>query len=274
MFTIWTSFPDAPFASSLIHKALQKNFPNNTITTSETQPSPTPDGQSPPMPFLQWCTYDSLSHEDTLSKPTSVLASSYTIRKSLIRKTFLHSSLSSYMSKHGDSYLVQHPGSVPQTWAIDISWADELDELWADDLYELAELLDANDELEHEGEKRWFILKPSMADRGQGIRLFESRDALREIFESFEDLEDDDEDDSVEGKPAEDEDKPGKVDTGVIASQLRHFVIQVCNFRCQCTLLLNSLLRLGIYLPSTPSRPRRSPAARRTTKIKRNIAAS
>lgn len=256
MFTIWTSFPDAPFASSLILKAIRSHFPNHTISTSETQPDF--DGRS----FLQWCTYDSLSHEDTLTKPDTVLASSYTIRKSLIRKTFLHRSLSVYMSKHPDSYLVQHAGSVPQTWAIDISWADELDELWSDELWELGDLLDNNDQLEDEKEKKWFILKPSMADRGQGIRLFESRDALHEIFESFEDPDEDDDDEysdnrsesaHIRGSTANgDGENRGKVETAVIASQLRHFVIQVCFTPRPWFLLSNAKSILGIYTPSTP----------------------
>lgn len=139
------------------------------------------------------------------------------------------------MSKQPQSYLVKHSGSVPQTWAIDLSWADELDELWTDELYELAELLDHNEGIEDEGEKKWFILKPSMADRGQGIRLFESRDALREIFESFEDDEDEDEEageeESDSKSKAASEPESDKADEGmntnIIASQLRHFVIQV-----------------------------------------------
>lgn len=58
-----------------------------------------------------------------------------------------------------------------------------------------------------------------------GIRLFESRDALRDIFESFEEDEDADEDrdDSVASADGDD----SGLDTSVIASQLRHFVIQV-----------------------------------------------
>jgi hypothetical protein len=56
-----------------------------------------------------------------------------------------------------------------------------------------------------------------MADRGNGIRMFNSKAALENVFEEFEDAESDDEDDS-----REEEDK-----TAVVTSQLRHFVIQV-----------------------------------------------
>jgi tubulin---tyrosine ligase len=109
---------------------------------------------------------------------------------------------------------------VPRTWDIDISWADELDELWSDELWELGELLDSADP----ADPRWFILKPSMSDRGMGIRLFESKEALSDIFLSFEEIESDGSDGEIgngEGDVSE-----GK-DTSVIASQLRHFVIQV-----------------------------------------------
>lgn len=50
-----------------------------------------------------------------------------------------------------------------------------------------------------------------MADRGNGIRLFNSRHALEQIFQEFEDEEE---------STAEDT-------TAIITSQLRHFVIQV-----------------------------------------------
>jgi hypothetical protein len=55
-----------------------------------------------------------------------------------------------------------------------------------------------------------------MADRGMGIRLFNSKDALRYIFDDFEDAEED----------AYDTDS-GNTKTSVVTSQLRHFVVQV-----------------------------------------------
>lgn len=55
-----------------------------------------------------------------------------------------------------------------------------------------------------------------MADRGMGIRLFNTREALEQIFQEFESL------DSDSGEN-EDEDNG----TAVVTSQLRHFVIQV-----------------------------------------------
>lgn len=55
-----------------------------------------------------------------------------------------------------------------------------------------------------------------MADRGNGIRLFNSRDTLEQIFREFDESDDEGEEDNADAN-----------DTAVITSQLRHFVIQV-----------------------------------------------
>jgi hypothetical protein len=92
-----------------------------------------------------------------------------------------------------------------RTWELEISFADELDEMWADELWELGT------ELDDPG--KWWILKPGMADRGMGIRLFNTKMALHKIFEEFEGNSEDEQEDSS--------------GTTVVTSQLRHFVIQV-----------------------------------------------
>lgn len=194
----FVSFPDAEYTASLIRGALSKLGSNVTITS--TVPEDT-DGLT-----VQWSTYDDINHELTLKNPRNVLSGCYIIRKSLIRKHFLHRALQGYMAKHPNSILGT---AVPHTWDIEINHLDELDELWVDDLYDLVELLS-------EENNDWFILKPGMADRGMGIRLFKSKAGLQEIFESFEESDGDEE---IE---KEDESK-----TGVVTSQLRHFVIQV-----------------------------------------------
>jgi len=57
-----------------------------------------------------------------------------------------------------------------------------------------------------------------MADRGMGIRLFNSKESLQYIFEEFDHEHSDDEGDS---------DDLNHGATSVVTSQLRHFVIQV-----------------------------------------------
>ncbi|KLO14479.1 tubulin-tyrosine ligase [Schizopora paradoxa] len=203
-FSAFVDWPFAPLTERLVTRALQ-SLPDKP---SEVGSDLTSLNKSR---CLQWSSYDSIDHDLTLANPTTVLSSSYTIRKALIRKHFLHRCIHSYTVKNPHSIL---SSTVPKTWDIDISYADELEELWSDDLWDLGNELDAQSESET---KKWWILKPSMADRGMGIRLFDSKDALRDIFEGF----DEDTDSENEG---ENDSLPG--DTSVFTSQLRYFVIQ------------------------------------------------
>ena len=206
------SYPTAPFTETLVKDALRKVYASKELQFLDA----TPESELIPKPtrVLQWMAYDDTNHALTLARGRTVLSSSYAIRKSLIRKHFLQRLVAGYVAKHGvDSALGR---GVPTSWDAEITFADDLDELWADDLYELGLLLDENEEKSDE-ERKWFILKPGMADRGMGIRIFASKDGLQEILEGFDEEADDDDDD----------------DTNVVASQLRHFVIQVsCHSRC------------------------------------------
>ncbi|KAI0732299.1 tubulin-tyrosine ligase [Fomitopsis betulina] len=201
-FTALVTWPSAPLTDRLVRRALSLLDPTPVIV--ETLPES-------PKNLLQWSTYDVIDHDLTHLSPAGshVLSSSYTIRKALIRKHYLSRCLQNYLTKHGDSSL-RH--AVPQTWDIELSFADELDEMWSDDIYDLGQELDDND-------KKWWILKPGMADRGMGIRLFHTKDDLTHIFEGFEP-------DSDEEEEHEDQEEATKLDTTVAASQLRHFVIQ------------------------------------------------
>ena len=120
------------------------------------------------------------------------------------------------MTKHPDSVLRT---AVPKTWEIEISFADELDDLWADELWDLSDVLD-NLIASPKVDDRWWILKPGMADRGMGIRLFNSKESLRRVLEEFDDdgLGDDGDGDG-DGAATDD-------NSAVAISQLRHFVIQ------------------------------------------------
>ncbi|KAJ3844100.1 TTL-domain-containing protein [Lentinula raphanica] len=189
---IW---PSAPFTHSLVHKALQSLETPVHILASASDAS-----SNSPALLLQWSSYDEIQHE--LSINQSILQSSYIIRKCLIRKHFLSRSIFSYLTKHPKSALEL---AWPRTYEMEISFADELDELFADELWELGEELGTSE--------RWWILKPGMADRGNGIRLFNDRQTLEHIFDEFEEKEEETEDEQ-------------ESNTTVITSQLRHFVIQ------------------------------------------------
>lgn len=200
----FVDWPCATLTRSLVERAL-KSLPHPIKVESALPKNFT--SNSPAHKLVQWAAYDSIDHELTARARDTVLSSSYTFRKALIRKHFLSRTIHSYVTKHPDSLLAR---AVPRTWEIELSFADELDAMWTDDLFDLAEFLEESGN----SKPRWCILKPGMADRGMGIRLFDSKEGLQSIFEKFEENED-----------AEDEEDG---DTGVVVSQLRHFVVQVC----------------------------------------------
>lgn len=146
-------------------------------------------------------------------------------RASLIRKSNLAHTIALYLSKNPDSPLRR---ATPQTFHFSCSFADEIDELLMDDLYEVEQSFA---EAENGGEKKWWILKAALADKGNGIRLFSSRETLEDIFREFEPESDDEEDeDEAEEEPqAEGMSRAAMfgADTRVDATQLREWVIQV-----------------------------------------------
>lgn len=112
----------------------------------------------------------------------------------------LHTAIQEYLAKQrhrGNENDVLEKG-IPRGWVIDIQFADELDELMLDDLYDLREDLQENESIEEMSERkcvvsfgykichdriddltrRWFVLKPGMSDKGQGIRMFSTEDEL------------------------------------------------------------------------------------------------
>ena len=180
---------DDPRVAELIHNALSQLIPDINF-------SPAKEAS------LQWSSYESIAFETILANPRS-LCNSYIFRKALIRKHFLASTAQNWLAKHPESILAR---AVPKTYLLECDYSDYLDEA-LNDCYELREAL------ENENERKYFILKPSMTDRGQGIRIFSTRKELEQIFQEF-DVDSSD----------EDEDVPGN--SGVMASQLRHFVVQ------------------------------------------------
>lgn len=144
MLAALVSWPGAPLTESLVKKALATlDFQVNILSPeSEIQVDATSQ-------LLQWSTYDLIDHELTNFRRNSVLSSSYTFRKALIRKHFLSRTIHSYTTKYPDSVI---KNASPQTYELEISFADELDEMWTDELWELGEKLQHGDS--------WWILKP------------------------------------------------------------------------------------------------------------------
>lgn len=221
----FVKWPSAPLTESLVRKALLA-LPNiNSASIYSVRPQSFSK-------LIQWSSYDEIDHASTHHDIVRVRSSSYVIRKALIRKHFLSHCIRSYLTKYPRSVLRT---AVPRTWEIEISFADELDDLWADELYELSELLIASPAAPEttvqvvvdDGDDRWWILKPGMADRGMGIRLFNSRDGLRRVLEEF----DEDDQSGEQGDVSNGDDDSGGAtarddNTSIVISQLRHFVIQ------------------------------------------------
>lgn len=144
--------------------------------------------------------YEDLDIDLIQEHPKQYFVPSYIYRKALIRKHFLANTVHHFTVKNPDSIL---NSAVPASHQLEVDYAEFLDDA-LDEAYELREEIE-------QGDKTW-ILKPSMSDKGQGIRLFNTVEQLQDIFDSFEEDDTDDEGDEDQN--------------GVIISQLRHFVVQ------------------------------------------------
>lgn len=191
--------------------------------------------------LVQWSSYEDIDFDHVLHNPQTSLACSYIIRlcfaaiqfivqanhtrKALIRKHFLAHTIHTHVAKHSTSVLSQ---SFPESYPLELDYVEFLDEA-LDECFELRDSLLSNQHPLPES-RCWWILKPSMSDRGQGIRIFSTIGELEKIFEDFEELEEDEEDD-VDKQGAEEEAQAtlGGVhakENSVITSQLRHFLVQ------------------------------------------------
>jgi hypothetical protein len=149
--------------------------------------------------------------------------------------------------------------AVPKSYTFALSFPDELDELWADELYDLSEDLNSNND---GSDKKVWILKPALADKGQGIRLFRTKDELYAIFEQLEeDEESHNQSHSSDEEAGEEEDTSYHQKTWVPVSQMRDWIIQVYRylppiffFFLLSMFVLTVLLSdaLGIYIQSAP----------------------
>ena len=200
-----------PYVLPLIYSALSKHFPPGSckIITSPTQ-LPHPSDR-----LLQITPYETTDFTHLLAHPTTSLANSYIIRKALIRKHYLHNTITSWWSKHPDDANLK--GHVPLTVAFEVDYAEFLDEA-------LAECWELHDSFTKE-EREWWVLKPGMSDQGQGVRLFSSKEELRAIFEEWEAEEPESEqEDDPETPPAIN--GQDVISAGTITSQLRYFISQ------------------------------------------------
>ncbi|GAB7352556.1 hypothetical protein MBLNU459_g2941t1 [Dothideomycetes sp. NU459] len=182
---------------------------------------------------LQWRQYEALDWEEAMRGPTTSLINSYVIRKALIRKHYLSATISHWLTKHPESKLSRH---VKPSVEFELDYAEFLDDALVE-AFELKESFEHNENAQ-DSEKQWWILKPGMSDRGQGIRLFSSEEELTAIFEEWDPESDDEDEDEASysdgGTANNDSDNKKTSDgsenkddsNGIITSQLRHFVAQ------------------------------------------------
>ncbi|OSS54590.1 hypothetical protein B5807_00295 [Epicoccum nigrum] len=205
-----------PYVQPLILSALKNRLPPASyklVDSIKDVPSSTP--------CLQFVQYESIDWDHLMSNSAS-LANAYVIRKALIRKHYLSTTVANWIIKYPDSALKR--GAKPSV-EFEVDYAEFLDDALVE-AWELKESWARNEQTsEEEKEKReWWILKPGMSDRGQGIRLFSSEEELTSIFEEW-DPESDDEEEEEEGDARSDAGEKEEGD-GIITSQLRHFVAQ------------------------------------------------
>lgn len=228
-----------PYVQPLIISALKELFPEdafNLITeapASEGGSSLSSIVSSADAKILQITPYETIDFEHAASHEKSCLINSYMIRKALIRKHYLSTTVDHWVAKNPASVLKQH---IKRSEAFDVDYAEFLDDALVE-AFDLRESMDRNDALSqlpnsNPNEREWWILKPGMSDRGQGIKLFSSMEQLQDIFDAWEeerpDSDDDDEDEDDEGgvptkDAGADEEESGDY---ITASHLRHFVAQ------------------------------------------------
>lgn len=170
--------------------------------------------------LLQFRAYESLDLEQALENP-NCLINAYIIRKALIRKHHLSNTILSWTTKHLDSVLKDHFQACND---FEVDYAEFLDDSLIE-CYELRESWQRGDGLESK-DREWWILKPSMADRGQGIRLFSDETELTAIFEEWDPEDSDEEDEDDEAKATKPSDNLSDEKDQIITAHLRHLVAQ------------------------------------------------
>ncbi|KAI1141817.1 sure-like protein [Hypoxylon sp. FL0543] len=235
-----------PYVQPLILSALKKLFPPEAYTLLPMPDSAipgepvslsklVPDGSSP---ILQVTPYEAIDWDYVETHPHTCLVNSYMLRKALIRKHYLGATVEHWVAKRPDSVLATH---VKSAEAFELDYAEFLDDALVE-AFDLRASLERNAERQvqagekgKESEREWWILKPSMSDRGQGIRLFSTMEELQGIFDEWEE-DMPDSDDEEEGEDGDRDGVAGEGNRGgdadasdrndITTSHLRHFVAQ------------------------------------------------
>ncbi|KAI6281050.1 hypothetical protein MCOR27_004414 [Pyricularia oryzae] len=201
---------DDPYVQPLIRDALGSLLPSDKYCLVDA-PEQQPEDKDNPVSLaslipgdgtkaLQIASYEAIDFDYAAEHQNSIVINSYKFRKALIRKHFLATTVENWVIKHPNSILARH---VKPSTSFEVDYAEFLDDA-------LVEAWDLRASLENDEKREWWILKPSMSDRGQGIRLFSTMEELQGIFDEW-DVDTDDEDEEADG---------------IMAAHLRHFVAQ------------------------------------------------
>jgi hypothetical protein len=217
-----------PYVQPLLLSALQDELPADRLRLIRD----VSDLPKPTSLLLQWRQYESIDFERLMSAPVTCLANSYVIRKALIRKHYLSTTVSHWFTKKPDTLLKDH---VQPSVEFEVDYAEFLDDALLE-AYELKDSWERNASLAEGDSKEWWILKPGMSERGQGIRLFSSEDELVDIFTAWDPPSDDEEDEelstngdgngALDDDPRIDERSREDDNRNIVTSQLRHFIAQ------------------------------------------------
>lgn len=208
------------YVQPLILQAFQKLLPSDSYVLIKSLS----DCPSKDVPLLQLCAYEALDFERAIEGP-KCLINAFIIRKALIRKHYLSNTVHTWTTKYPDSVLKQH---FKPSIDFELDYSEFLDDALLE-AYELREAFEKNADLEPR-DREWWILKPSMTDRGQGIRLFSMEADLQTIFEAW-DPPDSDEDEDNDARsdeqiePTETAESKGYLDN-LTTAHLRDFVAQ------------------------------------------------
>jgi tubulin--tyrosine ligase len=209
---------------------------------------------NPATPFLTIGAYESLPFEHIMSHATTSLANAYIIRKALIRKHYLSTTAYNWVTKNPSSILATN---IKSSCDFELDYAEFLEEALVE-AWELQSSFHKNEGKESE-EREWWILKPGMSDRGQGIRLFSTEEELQSIFEEWE-AERPDSDDEAD-QPESNQEKQEKGGDYIVTSHLRHFIAQPyvhppllipsnpCKFHIRTYVLASGSLKVHVYKP-------------------------
>jgi tubulin--tyrosine ligase len=202
-----------PYVQPLILSAIKSCFPDETTTAT--------DPHSEDLPVLHIRQYEELPFEEAMDNSTAHLINAYAIRKALIRKNYLSNTVQNWVAKNPSSILA---ANIKPSCDFEVDYAEFLDDALVE-AWDLHASFQRNADKEP-ADREWWILKPGMSDRGQGIRIFSTEEELQAIFEGWEaDLPDSDDEEVDDEEPSGDGARNEEGDY-IMTSQLRHFVAQ------------------------------------------------